>query len=840
MKEMKEMNSDFFETYMKVDTDSVTELSQIVIRGNVRFSVLADRLLRVEWDEGAHFTDEPTQSVWFRNFDKPLFEVAESGDLVEIRTESVVYVYDLRTHRMYTVKLADGRVITDFHKGNLLGTYRTLDNTFGPKKLEEGLVSLRGVSVFDDTKSNLICEDGTVTERIPTNRDEYYFAYGQDYRGCIRALYALCGKSPLVPRYCLGNWWSRYKAYSQDEYISLMKQFIEREIPITVATIDMDWHWVDVKRFGDDAKFQFQNEVKRFPWIDGWTGYSWNTELFPDYRGFLKWLKGQNFKITLNVHPAQGVRPFEDQYAEFAERMGIDPETKEHIPFDITDRKFVEAYFDVLHRPYEEEGVDFWWLDWQQGTKTKVENLDPLWALNHYHYLYARRNNKRPLILSRYAQMGSHRYPLGFSGDTGVNWKVLDFQPYFTVNAANVGYTWWSHDIGGHMVGTRDDELYLRWVQFGVFSPIMRLHSTNNEFSGKEPWKYRRDVCDTAAEFMRLRHRLIPYLYSMNYRNHTEGIALCEPMYYSYPQKKNAYRCPNEYFFGSELIAAPVTEKINPKTNLAKTKVWLPKGRYTDIFNGRIYEGGGFAEMYRGLESIPVLAREGAIIPLNLHDETNDWKNPEDMELLIYRGNNTFKLYEDDGETNSYQEGAYATTTFTVEENAAAVEEIHLFAETADGVTEQSEETVEELAVLTFTIAPAEGDVSVLPKQRNYRLSFRDISACEEIMIVRDGKETYLAEEQTEHVAAYAGNRKYLSLDIRDVKSEEEVRIALIGYVPLQNQNTKEALIETISRFQSQMEWKFVRFKKYVENPTLPVPGREPYRGPIEEIMNLK
>ena len=98
------------------------------------------------------------------------------------------------------------------------------------------------------------------------------------------------------------------------------------------------------------------------------------------------------------------------------------------------------------------------------------------------------------MILSRYAGLGSHIYPLGFSGDTYINWETLDFQPYFTANAANAAYSWWSHDIGGHQWGGRDDDLYLRWLQFGVFSPIMRLHSTATPVLGKEPWKYRSDV----------------------------------------------------------------------------------------------------------------------------------------------------------------------------------------------------------------------------------------------------------------------------------------------------------------------------------------------------------
>src|SRR5699024_7488364 len=226
----------------------------------------------------------------------------------------------------------------------------------------------------------------------------------------------------------------------------------------------------------------------------GLTGYSWNTDLFPDYRAFLQYLKSKNLHITLNLHPADGVRFFEDAYPEMAKAMGIDPKTKQDIPFSCKDPKFWNAYFDVLHKPYEKDGVDFWWIDWQQGKKSDVKGLDPLVALNHYHYLDNAEDGRIPLILSRYGGIGSHRYPLGFSGDTAISWKVLDFQPYFTVNAANCGYTWWSHDIGGHHFGKRDENLYIRWLQFGVFSPVLRLHSTSNDLLGKEPWRYNRPI----------------------------------------------------------------------------------------------------------------------------------------------------------------------------------------------------------------------------------------------------------------------------------------------------------------------------------------------------------
>lgn len=656
--------SEKFQKTFVVNSDAKTEEKFVYVNGNVRFSVLTSRLLRVEVSKMGEFCDEPTQAFLFRNIDKPKYKITEKGDIIAIGTKDVVFYYDIKNNKMQNIVFKDNSIVSDFNKGNLKGTYRTLDMTDGAVPLGEGLISKNGVSVIDDSKSLIISSDGTMKERAKCE-DKYYFSYGRDYRACLKDFYKLSGEVPLVPRYCLGNWWSRYRAYTQQEYIDLMSKFLQKEIPITVATVDMDWHWVDIKKqFGKEAYDEAINPVNNhyFHQGAGWTGYSWNTDLFPDYKYFLKWLKDKGFKVTLNLHPAQGVKAFEDMYPKMAESMGIDPKTKKSIKFDITDPKFIESYFDILHKPYEKEGVDFWWIDWQQEKTTKIKGLDPLWALNHYHTLAFNDENKRPLILSRFADIGSHRYPLGFSGDTNISWKALDFQPYFTITAANIGYTWWNHDIGGHHNGERNDELYLRWVQFGEYSPIMRLHSTSDEFMGKEPWKFSYAAKNIATSVLRERHSMIPYIYSMNYRTHKKGIALCEPMYYTYPNKEEAYQIKNEYFFGSELLVVPVTSPISKITNFAETKVWLPKGQWTDIYNGNIYEGEKFVTMYRGVESIPVLAKEGAIIPLSQNDRTNDISNPKDMKIRIFNGTNEFELYEDDGETMNFKDGAFSIT----------------------------------------------------------------------------------------------------------------------------------------------------------------------------------
>ena len=675
-------------------------------RGDLRISLITSRLLRTE--KGA-FCDAPTQTVQNRDFGEVKYSLSDEGRFIVIKTDEATF----------KVRCSDGAEIGNPQGKPLPGTARTLDTANGAVKLEDGIVSDCGACVIDDSKSLIVNPDGTILARGKCS-DRYWFVYGQDYLAALRDFFKLTGEVPLIPKYALGNWWSRYRAYTQEEYRTLMQEFIKREIPITVATIDMDWHWTDViSRFGEEARSQKPRcveEIIYYYFLQGWTGYTWNTELFPDHKELLSWLHENGFKVPLNIHPSQGVRFFEDAYEAMCRRLGKDPEKKEIIPFDITDVEFRKAYFELLHHPLEDEGVDFWWIDWQQGTKTNMDGLDPLWALNHFHYLDSARGEKRPLILSRYAGLGSHRYPLGFSGDTIVSWKSLDFQPYFTSCAANAGYTWWSHDIGGHMRGIQDDELYLRWLQLGVFSPINRLHSSNSDYMGKEPWKRTWAVNKISEEFLRLRHKLIPYMYSANYRTHTEGEPICMPMYYRY-KCHEAYEVKNQYIFGGQLLVAPITRPADKKTNLAYVNVWLPEGRWTDIFNGRIYEGGRWVTMNRDLDSIPVLAPAGAIVPMYKNDRTNDLSLDQALEIHIWRGNGHYELYEDDGETNAYREGAFAKTELELVENGDK---------------------------LRLTITPPADSKGLFSSEREMVIKFRDVVADD--VTVKVGSEPVVVE----------------------------------------------------------------------------------------------
>ena len=726
----------------------------IICWGNYRVTVLQDRLFRLEYNENKKFRDDATQSVWYRDMPEQPFNVTERKGKLIIDTSACILI--IAKERKDCRVVLNEKYLKINNEKNLKGTYRTLDGRDGklrPSRLEDGklvletgVCSRNGIAVFDDVNSLTLGLDGALKPMRGEGTDEYIFVYGDDYRSAVKALFLITGKAPMIPRFALGNWWSRYHVYTDKEYLRLLNAFEEQDVPLTVATIDMDWHYSDSNEI--DALYSVTKSGRNTEEYIGknmaWTGYSWNKRLFPDYKAFLKKIEDKNLKITLNLHPADGVRFWETQYEAMAKLLNFDTTEGKRIPFDIANEEFINAYFKVLHKPYEADGVSFWWIDWQQGTNSGMDGLDPLWALNHYHYLDNGVNHRFPLILSRYCGIGSHRYPLGFSGDTYVTWDTLNWLPEFTATSTNVGYTWWSHDIGGHYFGEKDDEMYLRHIQYGVFSPINRLHCCNAEIQTKEPWAYGNGAGELIKIWMRLRHRLIPYLYTAAYRTHTDGLALVEPLYYEWKQPQ-AYRYKNEYLFGDQLLVIPVTHKAK-QDGFAHIKAWLPEGKWTDIFTGAKYHiptGGKVFTMYREMESIPVLIKSGGILPLSL-DNGNSVNNPQNMEILVYSGNGDFTLYED-GETDE-RSGEFFTHFKT-----------------------KYEET-NNLSKQTLVIS-TKGNSSIIPQKRVFKVRFKDIT---------DGKIVLYANE--EHIQTTEILTDCVALDF-DVQPNKEYRIEVL-YTP--------------------------------------------------------
>lgn len=630
-------------------TRHVAHPDAIVAGDKYRFTILTDGLLRFEWAEDGKFEDRASTFAINRKLAVPDFYVWDRGHGIEIVTKRFHVVYDKKKFSSEGFKIhLKGAVTGTWTYGqqisNLGGTTRTLDGANGRRELGPGVLSREGMAVVNDTESMLFEENGWIAGRKSGKRsDEYIFMYGRDYREAIRAYYAVSGSQPLLPRYAMGNWWSRYHAYDEKEYLELHDHFDKDDVPMNVAVVDMDWHLV---------------------WnlgVDGWTGYTWNKELFPDPDKFMKKLHDRGMRLTLNLHPALGFRSYEEQYPEVAKYLGIDPATKQTIEFDCTDKNFMDAYFDIVHHQHEARGVDFWWIDWQQGNTSKVPGVDPLWVLNHFHFLDNGRGNQRPLILSRFGGPGAQRYQIGFSGDAIITWESLHFQPEFTATASNIGYGWWSNDIGGHTHGYKNDELYTRWVQLGCYSPILRLHSDNNPFNTREPWRHTEEARVIVEDTLRFRHRLIPYLYTMNARSASDDEPLIQPMYWDHPEEDEAYTVPNQFRFGSELIVAPITQPRDGVTHLGAAKAWLPAGKYVDVFTGIVYNRRGELQVHRPLNLTPVLAPEGAIIPLD-----GAWRpksgspNPETLEVLLVVGQDgSFTMIEDDGTGTQVDDGGF-------------------------------------------------------------------------------------------------------------------------------------------------------------------------------------
>lgn len=796
-------------------------LSENMIKGDrYRFTILTPRMIRMEFDPIGEFEDRATQSIFYRDFPMCEYTVKRSNGELIIETEGLCLRYvenqpfEARTLQVCLKQFPGATWKFGETAEQLKGTARTLDRTNGEIPLEDGVCSRNGYTVIDDSTRMVLTDDGWFDIRREGISDIYFLGYGHDYLDCLKDFYRLTGKPPLLPDYALGNWWSRYHAYTQREYSELIERFERENIPFSVAVVDMDWHTVKGRAP--------ENEIKDKRYSAGWTGYTWNTELFPDYKEFLRFLKAHHLKTALNLHPAQGVGCDESMYAEMATAVGMDPASKKPVKFDCLNPAFMESYFDILHHPYEEDGVDFWWMDWQQGTdywwvhdedhqESPLEQMDPLWLLNHLHVLDISRDGKRPMFFSRYSGIGAHRYPVGFSGDTHITWKSLDFQPYFTANASNVGYGWWSHDIGGHMHGYRDDELSVRWLQLGVFSPINRLHSSNEVFTGKEPWNLHPYMASVAKRWLQLRHRLFPYLYTMNYRHSTELIPLVLPMYYSHPEKEAAYRYRNQYWFGSELMVNPITEKNDPCTFLGKTKVWFPEGTWIDAFNGTVYKGDREMAVYRGLEQMPVFARAGAIIPMEEYSGDNRLGRKKDMELFVFSGaDNVFTLYEDGGDYDEYRDGVFAKTTIELKWGKQPA----------------------------IRIGSVMGDSSILPQKRNWTIKLRGFRRPEAAELVVDG-EVMPAEFE------YDADTATVVFRLSEISVCSDVQIKLFGEGDLLygNENTIEKVRDILMHAQmgygtKMAIWNLILQKKYEKvSSVCAESGQEALLGALEEWL---
>ncbi|MCC8038819.1 MAG: DUF5110 domain-containing protein [Bacteroidales bacterium] len=699
------------------DNNPVAAPEAVVTSGDMRFTVLTPQMIRMEWRSGADksWTDDATFAVINRRLPVPAYTTEQKDGYLYITTDALQLRYRVGAFPATNPASADNLSISMDLNGlpvlwypgkpdalNLKGTCRTLDSQNGDNKrseLEQGLVSRSGWAIIDDTgtrgdgSKSLLLEPNDIAgfdwlklRDDSESLDWYFLGYGHHYKQALYDFTLISGKIPLPPLYAFGYWYSKYQRYTSDDFMQLVTEMEQNDLPLDVMVIDTDWH------------------------INGWTGWSWNRELIPDPQGLLDWLHNHNLKVTLNLHPAYGVENNEDNYQAFVDDLGGVPEGTTTVEWNLENPRFYRSLFDNIIRPHEDEGVDFWWLDWQQElTSNKVDGLGHTFWCNHVFFndMALAHPERRAMIFHRWGGLGNHRYQLGFSGDSHSNFATLAFQPYFTATASNVGYGYWGHDLGGHVQdGANNAELFLRWIQFGVFTPLFRTHSTNSDNIERRMWKY--SNFPLMKQAVELRYSLIPYIYTQARGAYDTGVSICRPLYYDYPEVEEAYSQEGEYMFGDDILVNPITAPAQSADRSIQWSTWLPEGSWYDINAGKLLEGNTTHRGSYTQAQIPYFYRAGAVIP-NYPAVKNLKTRPENLILQLAPGaNGSTSLYEDAGDTEAYKDGEYARTAISQTRSDA---------------------------LATCVISPIEGDFEGKPTQRSYTVKFLGIDSPLEVTL---------------------------------------------------------------------------------------------------------
>ncbi len=752
-----------------VARNPIAKSEATVESGNARFTVLTPEMIRIEYSERGTFEDRATFTIQNREMDiVPDFSKNEDKEFLYIETEKIKLKYRKGSNPKTIPASPDNLKITMKHNRdtvvwypgkpdplNLKGTCRTLDLCDGDSKrseLENGLISRSGWAVIDDSwtaarpdggrsfalePNEELGYDWWSARKDPDALDIYFMGYGSNYKKALSDYTKVAGKIPLPPNYVFGYWYSRYAPYTDSDYRQIMRELAENDIPTDVMILDMDWHW--------NGKADCESSGR-----GNWTGWSWNTNLIPAPEKLLNDIHDNDLKLSLNLHPADGIDSIESPqyYNAIKSELQGKYDNKGVITWSVDYPDFTKSFFKNIIREHEKEGVDFWWLDWQQYlTSPFTSGLSETFWCNHVFYndMKTNRTDRRPVIFHRWGGLGSHRYQIGFSGDAMINFPTLAFQPYFTATASNVGYTYWGHDLGGHLFTdekiVNDPELMLRWIQFGVFTPIFRSHATKEDRIERRIWKF--SNFPLMRDAVKLRYALFPYIYTMARKTYDTGIGMCRPLYYEFPDDEEAYNYEGEYFFGDNILVAPITEPATDGKTSYK-KIWFPTGKWWSVATNQLIEGPCVMTMEFSAEDIPYFYKAGSIIPMNPSSVNRVTTRPEEIVLHSVAGSEGEDiLYEDEGDNPDY-DTRYATTQLRHHVN---------------GNKE------------TYLICPREGDQSNLVQSRSWKLNIFNACPPDEIKI-----NGFVLGQKDWH---YNAADKELSISIPKTNCSEAIKITV-------------------------------------------------------------
>lgn len=676
----------------KIDRQKALAKKENIVAGDkYRFTVLSERLIRLEYSDKGTFIDEPTELVLYRNMPKINFELVDNSNFLSITTKYFKLTY-IKGKSFLGGKASPANNL----KVELLNTpsiwyygHPEIRN-FGilSASLEtggvvgKGLYSDDGMASIDDSNTPILNEDGTIRENKEVKIDTYLFMYNKDYELALKDYYEITGYPALVPRYALGNWWSSNENYNDLKLKVLIDTFEKEEVPLSILMLDKDWH----------TRKKRGNRLLK-------TGFTFDKKNFKNPKSMIDYIHLKKIRLGLNLNPFEGIYDNNDFFNQAIKYIKPDNEGK--IPYNILDPKFVDVYLKIFIHPLDNLGADFYWLD-------MIDNKNNLTMLKYYQFNDMMRDYKRrPLILSEGITYAPHRYPIIYSGKAKVGWDTLRKIPFYNNRSFNNGMPFWAHDIGGYFKGTEDSELYIRSLQLAVFSPIVKFGIEKGKYYKREPFRWDIKTKTIAKDYLYLRHKLIPYIYSEAYKYHKYGNQLITPLYYKKKEYYDDALFSNEYYFGKQLFICPIITPKDQIMNRVVHKFYLPDGVWYDFVTGKKFPGGKIYTSFFRDEDYPVFALQGSIIPMAIPKTVNDTTPPENMEITIFPGKSTsYMLFEDDGESDLYRKGYYLLSQidYTYVPNNYSV-----------------------------VIRALEGKSGIIPEKRNYKFIFRNTKRTEDV-----------------------------------------------------------------------------------------------------------
>ncbi len=702
-------------SYFVKDTKKLIPINKFIVKGQTyRFSVLTPRLIRIEYNKNGVFEDRATALVVNRTFGDFNYQVTNDEISLTITTEYFTLIYSReRPMAANSLKVVINGTDREWYPGhkevrNIGSIAYSLDNLNNNLKLSKGLYSLDGFTVLDDSKS-LVIDNEMFVPREADTFDIYLFAYRTDLGLCLQDYFTLTGYPPMIPRYILGSWWYKNDPYNMYGIDDMIKKFNDNKLPISVFLLGNKWH----------------NNIENF---------SYDRTMF-DLKALNNYYKSKEQKFGLTINPELPISNQDPLYNQIVQYI---PTDKNYVSFLPITNNTIPPYLNIVVNNLMASGINLFNIDYNNPN-----DLNGLFLLNHYHYTIANMN-ERGVILSRNPGIATHRYPVIYSGKTLVSWDTLKYLPSYNNSAANLGICWHAHAIGGYYGGIEDSELFIRYIQFGVFSPIFILASEAGKYYKREPWRWNQIKLSVIRDYMQLRNKLIPYIYNEGYVYHKYGVPIVQSLYYKYPKIYDEPDYVNQYFFGSKIMISPIIKRKNKEMNRVVQRVFIPNGIWYDYSSGKKFVGNKYYVGFYKDEDYPIFVKEGSIIPMSLDNNTH---NPVNMEIQIFPAENglygSYELYEDDGISQTAGKGNYLVTKMNLDKVETGY---------------------------VFTLEKRDGNLNM--PNRNYVLRFRNMKLPDKV-IVKNGP--------SEIACTYELEKKDLIVRVDHINVDSKIEVQIFG-----------------------------------------------------------